>query len=928
MFNIVQRSFAGGEISPSEYGRADHVKYATGLRTCKNFIVQRYGGIANRPGTGFIAEIKDSTKNVKTIPFVFNASQTYILEFGNLYMRVIKNNALLTETAKNITGATQANPCVITIASHGYSNGNEVYIASVGGMTQLNTRNFKVANVTANTFSLQYMDGTAVNSTSFGAYTSGGTAAKVYEITTPYAEADLSELQYKQSADIITLTHPSYSPRELARTGDIIWTLSTITFGATLVAPTGIAVTGGRNARDGIINIVTVSSGVITSISIGSGGSGYNIGDILTIVQSGGSNGKYKIKTVNSNGTYSDYTLIAGGSGYSVASGLTTTNEDFKYKVTAVDSDTGEESLPSSIGTISNVQIPTTDAPNIITWNAVTGADYYNVYKEIDGNYGWIGIADGTTFDDTGYLVDALDSPPEDRQPFSGTGNYPATFAFYQQRAIYGRTNNGPEGIWTSKTALRKNFMISSPLQADDAVTFSLLGRQVNEIKHILDLSRLLIFTTGGEWVAQGDVGGILTPSDINPRQHTHNGSGSLPPLVVGGNALYVQARGSVIRDLGYDYQTEGYKGNELTIFAAHLFDNYTLADWAYQQIPHSIVWAVRNDGTLLGMTYLREHQIFGWHRHEFDGTVENVAVIPQGTEDVLYLVVKRTVNGKTVKYHEFMKTRQIDNIVDSVFTDCSLSYDGRNTGAMTMTLTGGTNWTHDELLTLTASASYFTSADVGNQIVLTGSDGTIIRCDINGYTSATVVSVYPHKTVPAGMRSVAMTTWSKAVDVISGLWHLEGKSISIVGDGFVVANPNNAAYVVKTVANGSVTLDKPYSVIHAGLPYLSDMETLDIDVPNQLSSLADKKKNINKVSIYVESSRGIWAGPDANNLIEFKLRDDEGYDSPPTLKTEVVDMNIKGEWRSSGRILVRQVDPLPLSILTVMPTGFIGGGK
>jgi hypothetical protein len=142
------------------------------------------------------------------------------------------------------------------------------------------------------------------------------------------------------------------------------------------------------------------------------------------------------------------------------------------------------------------------------------------------------------------------------------------------------------------------------------------------------------------------------------------------------------------------------------------------------------------------------------------------------------------------------------------------------------------------------------------------------------------------------------------------------------------VANPNNSSYVVKAVANGSVTLDKPYSVIHAGLPYLSDMETLDIDVPNQLSSVADKKKNINKLSIYVESSRGIWAGPDANNLTEFKLRDDEGYDSPPALKTEVVDMNIKGEWRSSGRILIRQIDPLPLSILTVMPTGFIGGGK
>src|SRR3990167_2128088 len=927
MTNIIIRSFSGGEITPSLYGRVDAVKYATGLHTCKNFIVQRYGGITNRPGTGFIAEVKDSTKAIKLIPFVFNANQTYILEFGNLYMRVIKNNAVLTEAAKNITGATQANPCVITIAAHGYSNGNEVYISGVGGMTQLNGRNFKVANVTANTFSLQYMDGTAVNSTAFGAYTSGGTAAKIYEIVTPYIEADLPELNYNQSADIITLVHPSYAPRELARTGDIVWTLSTITFGAQLSAPTGVTATGGRNANNLIFNITGIGGGgEITALAINNGGYGYLLDDVVTVVQSGGSNAKIRIKTVNSVGTVSDYYLIAPGSGYSVASGLATTNEVFKYKVTAVDSDTQEESLPSSAATISNVQKPNTGAPVIIAWSAVTGADYYNVYKELNGQYGWIGIADGLSFYDTDYLVDALDTPSDDRQPFTGSGNYPSTTAFYQQRLLFANTNNNTEGAWTSRSALRKNFMISSPLQNDDAVTFSLLGRQVNEIKHLLDLGRLLIFTTSGEWVIKGDAAGILTPFDINPQQHTYNGSGSLPPLVVGGNALYVQARGSVIRDLGYEYQSDGYKGSELTIYAAHLFDNYTLVDWAYQQIPHSIVWTVRADGTLLGMTYLREHQIFGWHRHETDGTVENVAVIPQDIEDVLYLVVKRTINGKTVKYIEYMKTRQLVDIVDSVFSDCSLSYDGRNTTATTMTLSGGTNWTYDELLTLTASASFFASADVGNQIVLTGSDGTLIRCAIDGYTGGTVVSVYPHKTVPVSMRSVAITTWSKAVDVISGFWHLEGKNISIVGDAFVEANPNNTAYIIKTVTNGSVTLDRPYSVIHAGLPYLSDMQTLNIDIPNQLSSVADKKKNVNRVSLHVESSKGIWTGPNADNLTELKIRSGEDYDEPVELKTEVVDINIKGEWNLNGQIFVRQIDPVPLTILSAIPTGFISG--
>lgn len=922
--NIIERSFSGGEIAPALHARVDTVKYQTGLHTCQNFIVMRHGGITNRPGTGFICEVKDSTKKVRLIPFRFNNDQAYQLEFGNLYMRVIRNNILLTETAKNITGASNANPCVITIAAHGYTTGNEVAIASVGGMTQLNNRNFKVTNLTANTFSLQYMDGTNVNSISFGTYTSGGTAAKIYEIVTPYIEADLPNLQFIQSADIITIVHPSYQQRELARTGHTTWTLTTITFGATLTAPTGLAIAGGRPASGFTCNIVSIGAGgVITTLSITAGGSGYIIGDIVTIVQTGGSNGKLYVKTVNSNGTISDYYLYSGGSGYTVAA-ATAYNIDFKYKVTAVDSDTNEESLPSSIGTISDVATPNATAPNKLSWTAVTGADYYNIYKELNGQYGWIGIADGLTFDDTGYNIDALDMPPEDRQPFTGSGNYPSAVAFHQQRLLFANTNNNPETVYTSKTALRKNFMISSPLQGDDAVTFSLLGQQVNAVKHILALGKLLIFTTTGEWVVQGDVAGILTPGEINPRQHTYNGSGNLAPLVVSGNALYVQSRGSIIRDLGYDYQSEGYKGNELTIYAAHLFDNYTLVDWTYQQIPHSIVWVARNDGLLLGMTYLREHQIFGWHKHQFGDAVENVSVLPSGNEDTLYLVVKRTINGKVVRYIEYMKTRQINNIVDAVLMDCSLTYDGRNTGATTMTLSGGTNWTYDEALTLTASGAYFTSTDVGNQIVITGSD--TIRCTITGYTSATVVTVTPHKTVPVDMRNAAFTNWSKAVDVISGLWHLEGKSLSIFADGLVAANPNNSSYIIKTVTNGSITLDEPASVIHAGLPYLSDVQTLNIDIPNQLSSIVDKKKLINKLTVFVESSRGIWAGPDADNLTELKIRADEDYDAPVDLATGTVDINIKANWDSTGKIFIRQIDPLPLSILAVIPTGYIAG--
>lgn len=847
MSNFRQISFSRGEIAPALYARVDLSQYQTGLRACRNFIVMRHGGLANRSGTKFVSEVKDSTKKVKLVPFVFNLDQTYVLELGNLYMRVHRNGAQVLEATKAITGATQASPCVLTVTSHGYTAGQEVYVASVGGMTQLNGRNFKVANVTTHTFSLQYMDGATVDATAFGSYTSDGTSARVYEIVTPYTEAHLPELQYIQSADVVTLSHPNYEPRELTRTGHTAWVIATITTGTSVSTPTGLA---------------------------------------------------------------------------SSAPGTT-----YYYQVTAVDAVTGEESMPTAA-------VGSTTQTSTLTWAAHGSAGYYNVYRGLNEAYGWIGIAGLSatpSFTDVSYTPDAHDTPPVARTPFTGVGNYPSTAAYYQQRLLFANTDNNPEAVYASKSTLYKNYMVSTPIQDDDAVTFSLVGRQINEIRHLLDIGKLIVFTTSGEWSIEGGPSGILAPGDINPKQYTYNGSGFLPPLVVGGNALYVQARGSVVRDLAYDFQSDGYKGNELSIFSAHLFDNYTLVDWAYQQIPHSIVWCVRSDGTLLGLTYVREHQVFGWHRHDFTavgvatGFVENVCVVPEGTEDVLYLTIKRTINGKTVRYLERMATRQIKDIKDSVFMDCSLSYDGRNTNtAHTMTLTNGVNWTYDETITLTSSAAYFTSADVGNAIFLTGSDGTDIRFNITGYTSTTVVTGTPQKTVPISMRATALSVWSKAVDVVGGLWHLEGRAVSAFVDGFVSASPNNSSYEARTVTNGSITLDEPHAVIHVGLPYVSDMETLDIDIAGP-STLADRKKMVNKLTMFVESSRGIWAGLDADNLTEFKLRNEEGYDDPVSLATGTIDVNIKSDWQTNGSIFIRQIDPLPLSVLAVVPTGYIG---
>jgi hypothetical protein len=944
----VQRSFSGGEISPSLYARVDVAKYQNGLRTLRNYFVMRHGGAANRSGTKFIGEVKDSTKNVRLIPFVFNNDQTYVLEFGDLYMRVIKNGAQVVESPKTITDVSNANPAVVTTsAAHGYTTGDEVVISAVsGGMDfEVNDRNFKITVVSATEFSLQFLNGSNYDSTSSGAYASGGFVERVYKITTPYAEADLSTLHYVQSADVITIVHPNYAPRELARTADTSWTLSVIDITPSISRPTNINYTG---SGSGFRYRYVVTAVKRETYEESYAGVYFGVPLAITNVTNANPAVVTISTTFGATGVNVNEFLISGVGGMTEINGkayrlnvLTTTTAEL------VGTDSTGFGVYTSGGSVARLWLSadagtlSTSAPLTVTWDEVDGAQEYNVYKsrntsttsDTDGTYGFIGIAKGTKFADVGYSPDMTDNPPVTSYPFDDDNNYPSTVTYYQQRRLFANTNNDPEKIWASKSGQFTNFTNHSPIQADDSLTFTLAARQVNSVKHMVDLGKLVVLTQGGEWAINGDGAGTLTPTDINARQYSYNGSSDLQPLIVGGTGLYVQARGSLVRDLDFDYTVDGYRGVDLTIYSSHLVDGYTLVDWAYAQIPQSIVWAVRSDGVLLGLTYVKDQQMLAWHKHDTDGLIENVCVVPEGDEDVLYWVVKRTVDGTVRRYIERMNTRFVDEtaVEDVTILDSYLSYDGRNTGATTMTLSGS-GWTYQDTLTLTASASYFQSndPDLGNEIHLVGSDGTKIRCKITAYTSPTVVSVTPHKTVPVSMQAVAITSWSKAINQVYGLWHLEGEYVSVFADGFVVSNPNNSSYVPLQVIAGNVLLSEYYSVIHIGLPITSDIETLNIDSP-QGETISDKHMIVNGVSLFVEKTRGLWVGgsppPDESTdflggLTELKVRSNESYDEPVALTTGVLDVNIESTWNSNGRVFIRNTDPVPASILAIAPAG------
>ena len=869
-------AFTGGELAPALHARVDQEKYQSGLATMRNFICQKTGGAASRPGTTFIGEIASSAATARLVNWSFNADQSYLLIFTNLKLQFVRNAAFISDLTLTITGITQANPGVVTYTGTDPANGDIVYIADVVGMTQVNGRSYKVANVNggANTFELtEHTEGTNINTTSFTAYSSAGTADRRYTVTTPYVTADLAALNIVQSGDVMTIAHPNYQPRELSRTGHTTWTLATISTIPGITPPT-------------LANAATTG----------------------------------------------------GGTGF-----------DWKYVVTAVNSETLEESTQSNTATVTNEGVPTTADPNVVQWTAPVGftVQEYNVYRQkqvvtgntSDGLFGFVGTARGLLFNDDGTVdPDFSDSPPIARTLFASTDNYPAAVTYFQQRLAFGGTNNDPETIWLSKAGQFKNFTIRSPIADDDAITFTLAGRQVNKIRHLLDMDKLVAYTTGAEWVVFGNESGIILPTAINARQQTYNGCSILRPLTIYGHALYVQSKvntnGSVVRSFGFTLERDGYRGDDLTIFSSHLFQSYTLSDWDYQQDPDAIVWTVRSDGKLLGATYVPEHELLAWHRHDTAGTFENVVTVPEGDDQAVYFVVKRTINGLTKRYVERLAQRRVDDIVDFVGSDAVLTYDGRNVGATTMTLSGGTSWDYSETLTLTASAGFFEAGDVGNYVHLR-SGTSLVRFRIDTYSSATVVTgKILDGTVPAALQATATTDWGLAVDDIAGLWHLEGKDVSVLGDGYVVSSPGNPNYsaAIETVATGAITLSEPREVIQVGLPFVADLLTLDIDEPGP-NTLADRKKLVTKLTLHFEESRGGWVAPedpevdtiDTDLWTEMKQDGEESPAGPPALETGTDDILIAGRWSRGGRVMIRQVDPLPLTVLAIHPTLSVG---
>ena len=1164
------------------HGRVDLEKYAVGLKTCKNFQVQAHGGVKRRPGFVFVESVIDPGSIVRVIPFSFSTEQNYVLEFGDLYIRVIKNGAYVREAEFVITNATSTTPVVVTTdLAHGFNNGDEVYISGVVGMTEINDQIFEIAGVTTYTFQLvgtrgqagggmltadlsswveddllgrievaagppaevtmtniSRFDGGEHVSNSFGVgafaadwrvdftfevtgsetyshlglfmllsaspdnwsaiqasdadfvgvrfyhnssfgrmcrleikqdgaqrlvdwvgptlsteyffrvdrdssvgsfgevrmrvyptitdranntnvlfnqavvmdkvatfeymttavgwlggvdyiasgvvkemlyslapadgfsgYISGGLASRLYSLVTAYPEEDIFEVKYTQSADVMTLCHPSHEIKELSRLADDNWVLNTVTIGPTVSPPTGL--------------LCTTSGSVIY------------------------------------------------------------------YKLTAVSLNSGEESLPTAA-------VGGTAVPNTLTWDDPgSGILKWNVYKRDNGTYGYIGSVDGEespTFTEpvATIIADLTDTPPKSRNPFSGADNYPACPAYFEQRLALGGPNNAPQTMYMSQTGNYHNFNTSVPLKDDDAISFTLNALHVNRVRHLVPLNELVVLTSGGGWrVGSGTEAFTLFTMRVRPQEQ--RGASNVRPVIVGESIVYVQASGDLIRDLSFSSEMEGYSGSDLSILARHLFESYTIVDMAYAQSPLTTVWFVRSDGALLALTYLKEHKIWAWSQHSTDGLIESVCTVREGSEDILYAVINRTFEGVTQRFIEKISPHYFETVEDAFFVDSGLSYDvpvtitqidssspvkvyatahgfvngdevrithvegltdlnmgyyivfnadtndfelihgygvnevsngnfdvdttgwtgvdctlasvagGQEGSCLEITRTGGALQYANQVLgglvlgkvyRVTAYVQSGTSGDEAFRVAaLTTALATIE--EITG-TSSSTMTQYEFSftaTAPTDMVIVEKTTATagtmrfdlvivqeaevvdgtafpayvsggevrKTVTTLSNLGHLEGRTVSILADGSV--HPN------KVVSSGAVTLDRAASEVHIGLPYTSEMETLDITVPPSQGSIKGNEIRIPAVTLHLYKSRGYTiSGSDGDVETEMKQRFEEPYGQPTELKSGKHRIILDPNWNSHGRIKITQSDPLPLTILSIAPEVDVGG--
>jgi hypothetical protein len=898
MTEIAQPSFASGELSPSLHSRVDLARYYTSLRTCRNWIVRPTGGVVNRPGTVFVASAKYPDKACRLIEFRFNSAQTYVLEFGHLYLRVFYRGApvvypeghedagevvevvtIWPEGALEDLSVTQ-DADVMTVCHIGYPT------QQLGRYDHHDWRLSAFANVegpfqelNVDTTKTVYANGYTGNITitaSVGIFTAGMIGQMIKIEQAPDSMTKRWEVQKAVQINDV-------------RKGDVSYYMAVNAGTTGTVRPSileGVEADGDPgvtwrylHSGFGIVKITGFTSSTVVTGTV-----------LLRLPDSVVSGGLSRTIT----------NVVAGAAEVPEDPGPYFPAYNARVTCPAHGFSTGDSVTISGVTGMAGIngiaQVIVIDA-NTFDLSGIYGSGAY-----AGGGTGIKTLAGTNTYK---WAIEA----------WGGDQGYPATSGYYQQRQIFGGTPAKAHEVHMSRSAGFTDFGQSNPILDDDAITFSLNSGSVGQILHFVGLKQLIALTSEGPWIINKEQGKPVPATD----PQGEGGAGRIAPLKVGKQALYVEEMGGIIRALGYEFSSDTYEGKDLTITADHLFAGRSVVSWAYQKVPFRCVWIVFDDGEMAGLTYMPEQEVLAWHRHDTDGFFESVYCIPEDRETAVYVSVRRTIGGVDKRYVERFASRTFATMSDVFIVDSGLTYDGRGAGTDDVwTLSDGVNWTYQESLTFTTELDCFVGeSDVGDVIVITEpATGEKIRLRILEYIAPDAVVVLPSRTIPVALRDTPYPSFDIARGTFTGLGHLEGKTVSILADG------NTAPPAV--VTGGSVSILQPAVVAHVGLQIIADLETLDVNAQGRSSQ--DRMKNINSVSLMVKDTRGLLAGPDEDHLLESRAEISGTYDHFYQEQNGIMTINILSNWTKGGRVFIRQEDPLAAMVLAIIPQVVTGG--
>jgi len=823
-------NFTAGELSPRLDARVDINRYRNGLKTLQNGIVMPHGGVKKRPGTMHVAEVKSSANAVRLVEFQFSTTQAYVLEFGPLYIRFYRDGgqiqsggspvevtttyssseidnlsfaqsadtlfiahtshpiAKLTRTSHTdwtltdadieggpfrtintdttnklslsttgsatITGATQADPVVITATAHGFNEGQSVTITSVTGMTELNTNKYVAKNVTTNTFELYDFDERTIDGTGFTAYVSGGTATAsttVFDTFSPGSKILLYSVDSVFTSDHVGALFRLYEPGQQPHTRIPPFQSSTYYLFSEY-------------------SKYTLDSKVYGTMNLSSGG-----GDWRQYADAPRPDkGVVRVYGGNDAAEYYDAVYL-----HDTSCILEITAYTSATQVTA--KVVGDNHVPESV------------------------------------------IVDGTSLWEEG--------------AWSDERGYPSEITFFESRLFAAGGTSEPQKIWGSVSGEFENF--ADGAEDNDALVYELASNKVDVIQWLSPGKVLAIGTASGEYAASAsNRQEALTPSNVRIVKQTPYGVSSDRPLQVANATLFLQRygvpsnEGRKLREFTYSFDVDSYVAPDLTIISEHITGE-GVDNLSYQQSPDSIVWAARADGELAAVTYEREQEVVGWHHHALGGTgvdVESIAVIPGTYGDEVWMAVKRTVDGGTVRYIEYMTRGLLDSDAkqDGVYVDSALQYSGSSTTSIT------------------------------------------------------------------------------------GLDHLEGETVDVLGDGFVQSGLE--------VSSGAITLTTAVEEATVGLPYTMVMEALDIEAGAQGGTARGQRKRISEIYLELYRSMGGRVGRDSSHMSDILYRTtDDPMGTTPDLKTDLVRIGFDGGWVDSTSIRIEHDDPLPFTVLGIV---------